>query len=180
MLTIGAPSLSLHELRPGVALCSVFSNLVWSMQQPRTLWLTLPGGLPALMARCLEHPAGQAHLKPLEKLQDSSPSKLAKRMWTPACASLIKINATYGASQVRPVVKNRPANAGDARDTASIPGWGRFPWRRAWQPLQYSCLENPTDRRAFQATVHAVTRSRTCLKRLITHVGARAQGWQGL
>ena len=127
MLTIGAPCLSLHELRPGVALCSVFSNLVWSMQQPRTLWLTLPGGLPALMARCLEHPAGQAHLKPLEKLQDSSPSKLAKRMWTPAYASLIKINATYGASQVRPVVKNRPANAGDGDSISwvrKIPGGG--------------------------------------------------------
>ena len=31
------------------------------------------------------------------------------------------------------VVKNLPANAGDARDTGSIPGSGRFPWRRAWQ-----------------------------------------------
>ena len=30
------------------------SNLVWSVQQPRTLWLILPGGLPALRARCLE------------------------------------------------------------------------------------------------------------------------------
>ena len=159
---------------------SVLSNLVWSMQQPRTLRLILPGGLPALMATCLEHPAGQAHLKPLEKPQDSSSSKLAKRVWTPACASLIRINATYGASQVRLVVKNRPANAGDARDTGLVPGWGRFPGRRAWQPLQYSCLENPTDRGAFQATVHGVTQSWMCLKRLSTHVGAQAQGWQGL
>ena len=96
------------------------------MQQPRTLWLILPGRLPALMARCLEPPAGQAHLKPLEKLQDSSPSKLAKRVWTLACTSLIRINATYGASQVRPVVKNPPANAGDARD--SFDSWvGKIP-----------------------------------------------------
>ena len=32
------------------------------------------------------------------------------------------------------VVKNLPANAGDIRDTGSIPGSGRSPWRRAWQP----------------------------------------------
>ena len=32
------------------------------------------------------------------------------------------------------VVKNLPASAGDVRDTGSIPGLERFPWRRAWQP----------------------------------------------
>ena len=32
------------------------------------------------------------------------------------------------------VVKNSFANAGDIRDASSIPGWGRYPWRRAWQP----------------------------------------------
>ena len=32
------------------------------------------------------------------------------------------------------MVKNSPANAGDIRDKGSIPGWGRSPWRRAWQP----------------------------------------------
>ena len=31
------------------------------------------------------------------------------------------------------VVKNLPANAGDVRDVGSIPGSGRFPWRRKWQ-----------------------------------------------
>ena len=38
------------------------------------------------------------------------------------------------ASQVALVVKNWPTNAGDIRDVDSIPGWGRFPWRRKWQP----------------------------------------------
>ena len=38
-------------------------------------------------------------------------------------------------SSVTPVVKNPPANAGDIRDSGSIPGLGRFPWRRAWQPI---------------------------------------------
>ena len=38
----------------------------------------------------------------------------------------------FKASQVRLVVKNPPANAGDIRDTGSIPGSERPPWRRAW------------------------------------------------
>ena len=41
---------------------------------------------------------------------------------------------------------------------------GKIPWRRAWQPLLwYSCLENPMDRGACQATVHGLTKSRTWL-----------------
>ena len=43
------------------------------------------------------------------------------------------------------VVKNPPANAGDARDAGSIPGLGRFPAEGNGNPLQYSCLENSTD-----------------------------------
>ena len=37
----------------------------------------------------------------------------------------------------------------------------KIPWRRAWQPIQYSCLENPMDRGACQAIVHRVTESDT-------------------
>ena len=44
------------------------------------------------------------------------------------------------------VVKNLPANAGDIRNTASIPGSGRSPAEGHGNPLQYSCLENPMDR----------------------------------
>ena len=40
----------------------------------------------------------------------------------------------YGASQVAIVVKNPPANAGEVRDVGLIPGSGRSPWRRKWQP----------------------------------------------
>ena len=36
-------------------------------------------------------------------------------------------------------------------------------------PLQYSCLENPIDRGAWQATVHRVTKSQTLLERHSTH-----------
>ena len=57
------------------------------------------------------------------------------------------------------VVKNPPANAGDARDADSIPGSGRSPGGGNRSPLQYSCLENPVDRGAWQAAVHGVAES---------------------
>ena len=44
------------------------------------------------------------------------------------------------------VVKNPPANAGDARDAGSISGSGRSPGGGHGNPLKYSCLENPMDR----------------------------------
>ena len=44
------------------------------------------------------------------------------------------------------VVKNPAANAGDIRDTGSIPGVGRSPGGGHSNALQYSCLENPMDR----------------------------------
>ena len=52
------------------------------------------------------------------------------------------------------VVQNPPANAGDAVDVGWIPGSGRFPGGGNGNPLQYSCLENPMDRRDWQAKVH--------------------------
>jgi len=57
------------------------------------------------------------------------------------------------------VVKNPSAKAGDVRHVDSIPGSGRSPGERHGNPLQYSCLENPTDRGAWWATVHGVTKS---------------------
>ena len=51
-----------------------------------------------------------------------------------------------------PVVKNPPANAGDMGDAGLIPGSGRSPRGGHGNPLQYSCLENPMDRGAWQAT----------------------------
>ena len=66
------------------------------------------------------------------------------------------------------MVKNLPANTGDIRDTGSIPGSGRYPGGGLHNPLQYSCLENPMDRGAWQATVHGVAKSRTGLKQIST------------
>ena len=60
------------------------------------------------------------------------------------------------------MVKNPPANAGDA--LGSIPGSGRSPREGNGNPLQYFCLENPMDRGAWQATVHGVTKESDTLR----------------
>ena len=57
------------------------------------------------------------------------------------------------------VVKDLPANAGDARDVGSISGSGRSFGGGHGTPLQYSCLENPVDGADWQATDHRVTKS---------------------
>ena len=62
------------------------------------------------------------------------------------------------------VVKNLPANAGElSRDESLIPVLGRSPGGGNGNPLQYSCLENSMDRRAWWAIVHRVSKSRTWL-----------------
>ena len=60
------------------------------------------------------------------------------------------------------VVQNPPANAGD-RDVGPIPGLGRSPGGGHGNPLQYSCLENPKDKRAWPATVHGIAKNQTWL-----------------
>ena len=57
--------------------------------------------------------------------------------------------------------KEPPANAGNAKDEGSIPGWGRFPGEGNGNPLQYSCLQDPMDRGAWGTTVHRVAESDT-------------------
>ena len=53
-----------------------------------------------------------------------------------------------------------------AGDPGSIPRLGRFPGEGNGYPLQYSCLDNPMDRRAWGATVHGIRKSRTQLSGL--------------
>ena len=72
----------------------------------------------------------------------------------------IKSSYVLWAPQVALVVKSLPASAGDKRDVGLIPGSGRSPGGGHGNPLQYSCLENPMDRGAWQATVHRVAKSR--------------------
>ena len=62
----------------------------------------------------------------------------------------------FGGSEVK-------ASASNAGDLGSIPGLGRSPGEGNGNPLQYSCLENPRDRGARQATVHGVAKSQTRL-----------------
>ena len=55
------------------------------------------------------------------------------------------------------------ASAYNAGDLGLIPGAGGSPGEGNGNPLQYSCLENPTDRGAWQATVHGMAKSQTRL-----------------
>ena len=59
------------------------------------------------------------------------------------------------------VVKNPPANAGDAGDSGSIPALERSPGGENASPLQYYCLGNPMDTEAWRATILRVTKSWT-------------------
>ena len=63
------------------------------------------------------------------------------------------------ASQVALIVKNLPANAGEVKDEGSISESGRCPGGGHGKSPQYSCLENPMDRGAWQARVHRVSKT---------------------
>ena len=56
------------------------------------------------------------------------------------------------------MVKNLPADEGDAQYVGSVPGSGRSPGEGNGNPLKYSCLENSMDRAAWRATVHGVAK----------------------
>ena len=68
------------------------------------------------------------------------------------------------------VVKNLPVKAGDIEETGSIPGSGRYTGGGNGSPLQYSCLESPMDREAWQATAQEVTKRQTHLSDKTTTV----------
>ena len=61
-----------------------------------------------------------------------------------------------GASLAALVVKNPPPSAGDIKDMGLNPGSGRTPGGGRGNPLQYSFLESPMDRGAWQAVAHGV------------------------
>ena len=62
------------------------------------------------------------------------------------------------------VLKNLPANAGDCKGYRFDPWVGKTRQRKAQKPLQYSCLESPMDRGAWQSMGHGATKSWTRLK----------------
>ena len=77
----------------------------------------------------------------------------------PALSRRGAVFLAYSEEQVVLVIKNLPARAGDIRNEGSIPGLGRSSGEGHRHSLWYSCLENPTDREGWRATVHGVTKS---------------------
>ena len=78
------------------------------------------------------------------------------------CVYIYTCMYTYlWASQVVLVVKNLPGSTGDMRDASPICGSGRPPGGGHSNPLQYSFLEHPMDREAWQAAVHRAIQSDT-------------------
>ena len=75
----------------------------------------------------------------------------------------------WGASQAAPVVEDLPTNTGDVSVEGSIPGLERSPAGGHGNPLQYSCLENSTERGAWEAMVHRVPQSQIRRKQLSPH-----------
>ena len=68
------------------------------------------------------------------------------------------------------VVKNPPVNAGNTRNMGSTPGSGRSAGGENGNPPQFSCMENPMEKGAWQATIHSITKSWTRLSdRAHTH-----------
>ena len=86
--------------------------------------------------------------------------RILKRRLLSTGANLICLSMAWASLMVQQV-KNPPANAGDTGDMGFIPGSGRSSGGGKWQPLQYSCLENPTDRKAWWPTAQRVTKSQT-------------------
>ena len=76
----------------------------------------------------------------------------------------LSLHALKGASQAMLVVKKTVAYTGDVRDGSSVLGLGRSPGGGHGNPLQYSCLENPTERGAWWAIAHGVAKSWTRLR----------------
>ena len=78
------------------------------------------------------------------------------------------------------VVKNLPANVGDAGDMSLIPVSGRVPGEGNGNPLNifhYYCLENSTDRGVWQATAHGVTKSQTWLSNIQAYFKFMVKGF---
>ena len=96
-----------------------------------------------------------------EKLNDNQTNEIRDNLAHISPSMIFNYNYNHNwASQVVLVVpRTLSANAEDIRDMGLIPGSERSPERGHGKPLQYSCLENPMDRRAWQAIVHRIAKS---------------------
>ena len=123
----------------------------------------IPGG-----GAKIPHAGGQLSLHIETKTQHSQQQRFIRGKVRVHKNAHHRKKSNYGkcqASQVALVVKNLPANAEDL-----IPGMGRSPGGGNGNPLQYSCLENPMDRGAWEAIVHRVAKSQTRLRQLSKHM----------
>ena len=105
------------------------------------------------------HVCGSSFPKPIGGLN-------TKALHVHGATKFEELSGLEGASLVARLVKNLTANAGDTKDTGSVPKWGRSPGVGNGNPLQYSYPENSMDRGTWQATVHRVTKSQTKLSGL--------------
>ena len=85
------------------------------------------------------------------------------RIFKKYCHEFIKSVHSRGGSQLALVVKNLPANVGDARDAGWIPELGRSSGEGNGNLLQYSCLENPMARGASGLQFVGLQKSRTLM-----------------
>ena len=127
---------------PVSSVCGISSQEYWS-----GLPFPPPGDLPnpGIKPGC---PALQADSLPSESPGPRRRQFLMNIFWL--------IYPKLRTSHVALVVKNPLASAGDIRDASLLQGLRRSPGEGNGNPLQYSCLENPMDRGAWQATIHRV------------------------
>ena len=120
--------------------------------------------VPAFLASSQINLPGPKNIRPLSFSQGTAvsvhwgtvQSLSILSVWNLEEAKTHLVHGQQGASQMVLVVKTLPANAGDTRDTDSVPGSGRPPGGGHGNPLQDSYLENPMARGAWRATIHGV------------------------
>ena len=96
---------------------------------------------------------------PMKKAQLTLSFMVKDWRLSPKTGNKVNLSALSRLPRWRLWLKNLTANAGDLRDVHSISGLERSPGGGNGYTLQYSCLENPLDRAAWQATVHRVAES---------------------
>ena len=123
-------------------------------------------GLPFSSPGDLPNPGIEPRSPTLQAEALTSDTREAIKLWVNGYMYTQTHTHTHGGSLVAQLVKNPPASAGDVRDVGSVPGSGRSPEEGNGNPLRSSCLENPTDRGAWQTRVHRVTKTQARLSAL--------------
>ena len=112
-------------------------------------------------------------LYPLNANSSFTPTPSA---WHPPF-SFLSLNLTRLGALSYPGVSDGKESACNAGDPGSIPGLGRSPGEGNGNPLQYSCLENPMDRGAWQGVDHGIAKSQTQRSEEHFHAGKASHPW---